>query len=634
MAVEIPAKLLIANASSADNGGAAAAATIDVAEKMNMMIEQMGAMQKEMDGMKAENAALKDQIAELGVGGASGNPVTDTVVRLSCEGLGEAPSGFKCPTKVHPDSMVIIDVDGLRALKFTSAIQGPLTIHNIAAGFDLTEYIQNLEHVAGDITVENNAGLKTARFSALVRVDGSITFQGNPAATTLEFPLLDIKNTTVSDDGDTLVVSGNTKLEAVVINDFTHLYGKVNIDSNPLLESFLLPALTTVEAGAALTMKSNSMLESVSFPAMTTCADFTFTSTPANSTVSLPLLEVITGTMVITIKGGRVNLPLLSNAASGGLEGKLKLVSSSQTEDGAMRVSWPVEVQNLFASNPNFVNAFGPYAIKWVVQKDGVYRISTRGAAGQGILGLFYPTGYPTQLGGRGAVITISHELKRGDVLDLAPGAHKELNPSRNTNSAGGGGTFVALNGRDTPLVVAGAGASANTQESSSTRSMVNGVDATLSQDGVSGAKGSYHPWGTAGHDQSSFVANEAGKDGSDGISCYPACNKRDMTAATGGGLQKYICAGCIHPARGYVSFVACGYCAAESQSGGSTCDVGGYLTDCSHPGNGYSGGGGEYSKDKNLKGGGGSYYQHPDSTVLSTSVENTGFGSILIEAL
>lgn len=726
LAVEIPAKLLIANASSADNGGAAAAATIDVAEKMNMMIEQMGAMQKEMDGMKAENAALKDQIAELGVGGASGNPVTDTVVRLSCEGLGEAPPGFKCPTKVHPDSMVIIDVDGLRALKFTSAIQGPLTIQNVAAGFDLTEYVQNLQHVAGDITVENNAGLKTAQFSALVRVDGSITFQGNPAATTLEFPLLDIKNTTVSDDGDTFVVSKNLKLDSVAVKDFTHLYGKVFIDSNPLLESFqfatavevlasgssfliesnhrlqsvLLPALTTMADGAKISVQSNNVLESislpglktmanetkvtvnenrvldsVSFPAMEKCADFTFTAAPANSTVYFPLLEVITGTMVITIEGGHVTLPMLSNAASGGLVGKMKIVSNSQTEVGAMRVSWPVEVQNAFASNPEFVSAFGPSAIKWVVQKSGTYRISVAGGAGGGHRAI--PTcpmmanccNPPSNgqcrnpiMGGRGANIAISLLLEKGEVLDLAPGQMGCSHDWHRTGTqwCGGGGTFVSIGTRNTPLVVAGGGAAIG-HNGGTTQGITYkvGKDAELSQDGGSGDGGGTPYW--ARNDKNGIAWDDSftpkhGIGGSDAISCYPACTTRCEPILTADNIPSgsisemyrsckhysHQCHGCLPPARGYASFKSCGYCAASEKKGGISCENGEYTMDCTHAGNGYSGGGDEMgtfilSGTAGVyegKGGGGSYYQHPDSTVLSATVDNTGPGSILIEAL
>lgn len=663
LAVEIPAKLLIANASSAADGGSAAAApaaTIDVAKKMNMMIEQMGAMQKEMDGMKAENAALKDQIAELGDGGSIRNPVTNTVVRLSCESLGEAPSGFKCPTKVHPDSMVIIDVDGLRALKFTSAIQGPLTIQNVAAGFDLTEYIQNLEHVAGDITVTNNAGLKTANFSALVRVDGGITFSNNEDATTLEFPMLAIKNTTVSKSGDTLVVTTNSKLEKVFINDFTHLYGTMTVSENKVLESFLLPALATMEAGSALTMKGNDRLDSVSFPAMTTCADFTFSSTPANSTVSLQLLEVITGTMVITIEGGHVNLPMLSNILSGGLAGKMKIVSSSQTEVGAMRVSWPVEVQNAFASNPDFVSAFGPYAIKWVVQKSGTYRISIAGGAGGGTRNI-HPNpnaawnSVPV-MGGHGAKIAISLVLEKGEVLDLAPGkmgGSADWHGER-TTFGGGGGTFVSIGTRNTPLVVAGGGAAAGYYGKSNSHYQLRiGRDAVLTQDGGSGVGGGKPPWSESesyniGWDDSFTPKHGIG--GSDAFSCYPACISRcsDSLFAAEGVSPHYQascnarrCLGCLPPARGYASFKSCGYCAANEKRDGFSCgDSGGAaMMDCTHAGNGYSGGGDDYgtfaaSTPYEGKGGGGSYYQHLDSTVLSATVDNTGPGSIRIEAL
>lgn len=68
LAVEIPAKLLIANASSATDGGsvaAAPAATIDVAEQMNLMVEQMAAMQNEVVGIKGDLLAANAKIVGL-----------------------------------------------------------------------------------------------------------------------------------------------------------------------------------------------------------------------------------------------------------------------------------------------------------------------------------------------------------------------------------------------------------------------------------------------------------------------------------------------------------------------------------------------------------------------------------------
>ena len=69
LAVEIPAKLLIANASSAgtDGGSAAAApaATIDVAEKMNMMFEQLAEMKGDLAAANVKIARLTTDNAEL-----------------------------------------------------------------------------------------------------------------------------------------------------------------------------------------------------------------------------------------------------------------------------------------------------------------------------------------------------------------------------------------------------------------------------------------------------------------------------------------------------------------------------------------------------------------------------------------
>lgn len=60
--IEVPAKLLIANASSA---GDSTAATIDVAEQMNKMVGQMAAMQTGMAGVKGDLAAANAKIVGL-----------------------------------------------------------------------------------------------------------------------------------------------------------------------------------------------------------------------------------------------------------------------------------------------------------------------------------------------------------------------------------------------------------------------------------------------------------------------------------------------------------------------------------------------------------------------------------------
>lgn len=731
-AVEIPAKLLIANASSA---GDSAAPTIDVAEQMNQM-------QNEMAAMKVENDALKSRLAELERGGASGNPVTDTVVRLSCEALGAAPSGFKCPTKVHPDSMVIIDVDGLRALKFTSTIQGPLTIHNIAAGFDLTEYVQNLQHVAGDITVDNNAGLKTANFSALVRVDGGITFTNNDDATLLELPLLDITNTTARKDNSiTLAVHDNLKLESVVVKDFTHLYGQVSISSNAELKSFelaalevlaapagmvslqdngklhsvSLPALVALEKGRSLSVTGNAaltsfnvlgletmetgskvavgrngVLASLAFPALTRAAvldvrsnptlnsvdvsqvaeaesihfdgnsnlaifslpqlkataAFTFTGTPAKSTVSLPLLKTLTETLSITIEGGRVDLSVLDNALSEGLVGKVKLFGSGEKADGNIHISWPVEVQNLFASNPDFETAFGPNVVKWVVQQDAVYRIRAAGAAGTRVEWNYGGKEIaPAAAGGRGAVIVVSHSLKKGDVLDLVPGRMSATIPyfGQGTYVAGGGGTFVSFDSRDTLLVAAGGGAAPQCRTQTGSRYLIAGKDAELGKTGGTGtyAEGGTDSWnqmncGLSGTPWDDSMHPRPGIDGSDASSCYPACLSRDCPSYP---QLRHICADCKSPGRGYDSFKLCGHCAAAPVCAGDQCGSGGRTAECLCGGSGYSGGASPPETNPGnsptqASGGGGSYYQHPESTVISTSIENTGPGSIFIDAL
>lgn len=59
-----------------------------------------------------------------------------------------------------------------------------------------------------------------------------------------------------------------------------------------------------------------------------------------------------------------------------------------------------------------------------------------------------------------GASIAVQHTFLAGDVLHLAPGAGSMSRSDGTGRTSGGGGTFVAINGRATPVVVAGGGSS------------------------------------------------------------------------------------------------------------------------------------------------------------------------------
>lgn len=82
-----------------------------------------------------------------------------------------------------------------------------------------------------------------------------------------------------------------------------------------------------------------------------------------------------------------------------------------------------------------------------VIDADGYYKLVAIGAKAA--------DGANHRKGGRGAEIKATFRLKRGDELDILVGATSTRNV---TDTGGAGGTFVVINGRQNPLIVAGGG--------------------------------------------------------------------------------------------------------------------------------------------------------------------------------
>ena len=88
----------------------------------------------------------------------------------------------------------------------------------------------------------------------------------------------------------------------------------------------------------------------------------------------------------------------------------------------------------------------------WTVPYTGDYKIEAIGAAGG------YGTGTKPQYRGRGAKMTGTFRLSKGETIKILVGQQGRLNRNQASHSSGGGGgTFVAR-GRNTTLIVAGGG--------------------------------------------------------------------------------------------------------------------------------------------------------------------------------
>jgi len=104
-----------------------------------------------------------------------------------------------------------------------------------------------------------------------------------------------------------------------------------------------------------------------------------------------------------------------------------------------------VKYQSIFLTNAGFVNGIKSYINAQKIESltipcHGIYHFKVCGAQGD-----------EHYKGGSGAIIECDIKLKLGDMLEILCGSYR-------SGGYGGGGSFISVNGRKNPLVVAGGG--------------------------------------------------------------------------------------------------------------------------------------------------------------------------------
>lgn len=205
-AVKIPStlvvnKLLIADPSASGEG--AAENTMDVAEMMNTMAREFAVL-------KADNVAMKLQVAELISSSGSNNDGGDkpAVVNTALSMNILLPNGtFRGNVRITSDAELIV----MRPLlAYITEIDGDLYISSLSWLPKLDGILDLLERVAGTLAIKYCHGLKTLANALpnLVEIGKALTFDGNTQLSTASlytaFPLLE----TV--DGEPLKTKANT----------------------------------------------------------------------------------------------------------------------------------------------------------------------------------------------------------------------------------------------------------------------------------------------------------------------------------------------------------------------------------------------------------------------------------------
>lgn len=432
-AVEIPAKLLIANTSAAAAGGsaAAAAATIDVAEKMNVMFEQLAEMKGDLaaangkiDALTTENAGLKTRVVDLETAAVSdsgrdgaGNPDSEAgvLLELSCSLLNRPTAGNSCPTTVYVGTFTIASIEDLDRLRFVSQINGSLIVSmgtESAVEFDST-IANNLVRITGRLYVNGNGLLESIIFENLEVVEQSVTISTNPELKKINLPKLE----RVGADFD---VKSNRKLEAVATPVLSEINADLTVSSNPKLEEFSTPALAIING--TLNFQGSSDLTSDP-PRPATRLDLRSLRRPSESTSDV-------------IKFAELMCPLEN-------------------------LKFPF-------SYAEFSNSFGANMILQV-QKTGTYKIIAAGGAGGNINGKdpnmyggayqgepYQRTGYPA------STVTMSIVLQANDTLVATVGMQGGTAGGFWSSGNGGGATFISRNGWSDILAVGAGGAGAS----------------------------------------------------------------------------------------------------------------------------------------------------------------------------
>jgi hypothetical protein len=275
--------------------------------------------------------------------------------------------------------------------------------------------------------------------------------------------------------------------------------------------------------------------------------------------------------------------------------------------------------------NPSWANTYLDMTTngiqRWTVPATGSYEIICAGARGGGF-------NSSAARYGTGAVITATHNLTQGEVIQIVVG---QVGRNGNQyNSGGGGGTYVYRNATDTfPIMAAGGGGGgssggnwgqrdANTGTASRNGGNSGGGDAgggnSSGNGGDSGSSYSYQAGGGAGwlsnggrgHNSCGYPREIGGQDVAGGLA--------PRNGATGG--NGYTNADSVYLSGGFGGGGGGSGACGSSGAGG---------------GGGYSGGGVGYDCCSSEGGGGGSYSA---TTITSSSVSNTGNGYVTITRL
>lgn len=329
LAVEIPARLLIANASSAgtDGGSAAAApaATIDVAEQINMM-------NRRIDSLMDENAGLKSRVNDLETAAAAGTTANEdqvdepsgTVVASGafCAAWGSTlelltgkVGSCEFPTVWKGD--VVLKGWMVPLMKYVRKIEGYLFIHDQHYLESFSSVLPNLVEVTDSVTISSNNGLvrDVVGFGKLETVGGNVQIKDNKNLEVLDNKLFPV----LKSAGDYVLISTNGKLTNMT--DF-------------------MPSLNTTgkkKTGAGnVRIESNNDLEIMSnvFGALTTCGGVKIDNiqiTSFGSASGFAKLEKSTGSITIDSNPGLLAIdgafPSMLSTASIDIHNNVKLQS-------------------------------------------------------------------------------------------------------------------------------------------------------------------------------------------------------------------------------------------------------------------------------------------------------------------
>ena len=236
--------------------------------------------------------AMSEPIAAMGVfagdGEVSAHPIfaeddwlSMTAVASGVFGLAalEGQPAAGCPSKRVSGSHAVASEGALRELEGVTHIEGSLTI-----AFDDDDGLSPLScltTIGGSLTIRNTAGLPDVRgFANLVRVDRNLAVISNAGLAELSLPSLRFIGGTLSFDRnpaltsvqlERLVVSGaiqvaSNALLGLRFERLAQMRGMLRVTLNPVLTDFIAPALLSIDGN--MDFVRNAALSRVRFDAL------------------------------------------------------------------------------------------------------------------------------------------------------------------------------------------------------------------------------------------------------------------------------------------------------------------------------------------------------------------------------